>query len=1565
MLILTQYGKQMLLVGATGTGKTSIVQNVLHNKLNASEYVLAPIKFTISTQANETHEQLFNKLVKLKRNVYGPPKGQYCIAFIDDFNLPAQQPYGSHASAELIRQLFDYQFVYDVKSTRKIALQNILAIVTCGIPGGSWHAISSRVLSHFDCLSITEFSADTLSRIFSAVLMTGLKRGGHATDVIGNVNQMIAATLNVYYAVLAKLKPTPAKCHYAFNMRDVMRVCTGCALLRKESVENKRMFGRIWFHEMLRVFHDRLIDEWEREFVFCQLTQQIEETFKDTMDQLFENYMDADGNVTRANIKRLMFGCFIDKDMDSEGGGGGDVSQRRYEELANFEKLVEIARVALDEYNATASVASGKKLTVILFAYAMEHLARICRIVSMPGGNGLIIGMGDSGRKSLVQLAAFICKQNLFQMKIEKSYDLQVWKEDVKAVLKSAGGLGVPTIFLLSENQLTDQLFLTDVDHLLNSADVPNLWPIDERQELLGMVRLAAQGGNRNIDVSPSEVFSFFVNRCRQNLHIILCFSPIGNALRSQIGLFPSLTNCCTIDWFDAWPDDALEMVARKYIGDVDLPEDLFVPISSTCRHFHATAHEANTLYCRETGSRTYVTSASYLELVRCFVKLFDEKKTEIMASKSKFVSGLDTLQKAAEVVEQIQSELNELQPKLRAIAANCSEMTVEIESKTLEASVASEQVKRDEVIANGQAAAAEAMEDECSKDLAQAVPVLEDALQALNTLKPADITLVKSMKNPPSAVKLVMAAVCVMKAVPPDRINDAASGKKIIDYWGPSKRILGDMGFLQSLKDYDKDDISPDIMKKIRKDFIPHKDFQPHVVAKASSAAEGLCKWIKAIENFESVNSVVLPKKMKLAKAKEMLKETRKFLAEKRALAAELEAKVVGLNEELEKTNREKERTAVEVEFCERKLERAEALINSLGEEKSRWTESAATLQLQLDHLVGDILIASAFIAYLGPFNGIYRRNSIAQWHTHCLEATIPCSVVFDLRTILGNETDIQSWCLNGLPCDGYSIENVIVMRYSCRRCLFIDPQRLANKWIKRTEAPNHLKVVKLTQNNYFSTLNDCMCAGTPILIEDIGETLDSILDPVLSRSSASDTGFRLYLTCNRRHPNYSPETCNEVNIVNFMLVSTSLKEKLLDIVVSKENPYLREERDQLLTDKTKDSAELIKYEEDILSAIGESSGDILEDATAIQKMDDSKRMCREIVNKQRGYVETEAKINAFRGSYKRVAQHSAIIYGCLNELPSCNPMYQFSLDWFVSLYNYSIEHASRSLDLERRIAFLITSVTRNLYNSVCRSIFECDKLLFAWILTTNLMVANDRLDNKRLRFFISCNRDAFGPFCANPDDTWLSDTVWADLNALAALPSFGDDFLESFRDHIDKWKTFAEIDAHAVHGIPEPWLSRCSPFDKLLLLKIFHREQLAQAIVDFIANEMGAEYVNAPHFDIRKSFEESNILTPLIFILSPGIDPMETLLLFAQRLGYAQSFQAIAMGPDHQLMAEKLIGQAQEQGAWICLQNCHMSIDWLTHLETMWERMSIYNTSCKHRASKQAGCRGPKLEY
>lgn len=68
--------------------------------------------------------------------------------------------------------------------------------------------------------------------------------------------------------------------------------------------------------------------------------------------------------------------------------------------------------------------------------------------------------------------------------------------------------------------------------------------------------------------------------------------------------------------------------------------------------------------------------------------------------------------------------------------------------------------VAADEALANEAAAAAQAIKDDCESDLSEAIPALQAAIEALDTLKPQDITVVKSMKNPPSGVKLVMEAV-------------------------------------------------------------------------------------------------------------------------------------------------------------------------------------------------------------------------------------------------------------------------------------------------------------------------------------------------------------------------------------------------------------------------------------------------------------------------------------------------------------------------------------------------------------------------------------------------------------------------------------------------------------------------------------------------------------------------------------------------------------------------------------------------------------------------------------
>ena len=135
------------------------------------------------------------------------------------------------------------------------------------------------------------------------------------------------------------------------------------------------------------------------------------------------------------------------------------------------------------------------------------------------------------------------------------------------------------------------------------------------------------------------------------------------------------------------------------------------------------------------------------------------------------------------------------------------------------------------------------------------------------------------------------------MLDVKPDKIADPNGGpKKVLDYWGPSKRILGDMGFLGRLKSYDKDNIPEKVMKQIRNEYKPNPDFDPEKAKKSSSAAEGLCKWVLAMEIYDRVAKVVAPKKAALAIAETSLAATMALLREKQAELKEVQDRLATL---------------------------------------------------------------------------------------------------------------------------------------------------------------------------------------------------------------------------------------------------------------------------------------------------------------------------------------------------------------------------------------------------------------------------------------------------------------------------------------------------------------------------------------------------------------------------------------------------------------------------------------------------------------------------------------------
>lgn len=123
-------------------------------------------------------------------------------------------------------------------------------------------------------------------------------------------------------------------------------------------------------------------------------------------------------------------------------------------------------------------------------------------------------------------------------------------------------------------------------------------------------------------------------------------------------------------------------------------------------------------------------------------------------------------------------------------------------------------------------------------------------------------------MKSPPIGIKLVMEAICILKDIKPEKIPNPSGIGTVEDYWTPSKKVLVDMKFLDSLFNFDKDNIQPRIIQRLQEKILVNENFDPEKIKTASNAAEGLCKWVIAIVEYDKVARVIAPKKEALAEA-------------------------------------------------------------------------------------------------------------------------------------------------------------------------------------------------------------------------------------------------------------------------------------------------------------------------------------------------------------------------------------------------------------------------------------------------------------------------------------------------------------------------------------------------------------------------------------------------------------------------------------------------------------------------------------------------------------------------
>ncbi|TPX33478.1 hypothetical protein SmJEL517_g03633 [Synchytrium microbalum] len=1511
--VLADNGKPVLLIGNAGCGKTVLMQDKLNSY--GEDRLIVNVPFNFYTTAWSLQPILEKPLEKKAGRNFGPPGNKKLIYFLDDLNMPEVDKYGTASPHTLLRQYLDYRHWYD---RSKLTLKEIhnCQYVACMNPTAGSFKISPRLQRHFAAFAVNFPGLESLQMIYSQILSQHLKAFPDKLQKLAD--RLVTAALGLHKRVSAFFLPTAVKFHYIFNLRDLSNIFQGILFAHKDALKEPIDIVRLWMHEATRVYGDKMIAAEDRQ----QLWKFQEEIGKKSFEELDQAALKAEP---------LIYSHYA--------SGMGDPKYGPVKDWSALRKLLDEAQTAYEEVNAA--------MNLVLFEDAMSHICRISRILESPRGNALLVGVGGSGKQSLARLAAFMSNMEVFQITLRKGYSINDLRTDLAGLYTKTGQKKIQIMFLLTDSQVADEKFLVLINDMLASGTIPGLYPDDEVEGIISSMRGEAKAQGL---IDTREVcWDLFIRTVRKNLKVVLCFSPVGNTLRSRCRKFPAIVNCTMIDWFDEWPEEALQSVATRFISTCDLvPNDLKGPVTKFMSFAHQSVNAVSRKYLLNEKRHNYTTPKSFLGLISLYKEMLEKKSLELIRAMERLENGLTKLQSTASQVDDLKAKLASQEVELNAKNEEANRLIervgIDTEKVNKEKAIAAEEERKVDGITKDVSAKAES----CQKDLGAAEPALAAAAAALNSLNKANLTELKSFGSPSDEVVNVVAAVMVLLS-PPGKIAKDRS-------WKAGKNMMAKVdAFLESLINFNKENIDKSNLDALEP-YLANPNFTEEFMKSKSLAAAGLCAWVVNIVGFYRVFCDVEPKRAALEAANAELNSSQAKLRDIQSKIAELDRNLGDLKAKFEKATADKLRCEEEAKSTQETIVLANRLVNGLASEKVRWSDAVGRFKEQEKTLAGDVLLSAAFVSYVGCFSKRYREELLQEQWLPTLRASdcnIPLSADVDPLSILTTSAEIAKWNNEGLPNDRVSLENATMVTTCKRWPLVIDPQLQGVTWIKNREGAS-LKTVRLGERGYLDKIEKAVSSGDTVLIEDMGESIDPVLNPILGRETIKkgryirlgdkeveyDARFKLVLQTRLPNPHYPPEIQAQTTLINFTVTLAGLEDQLLADVVNIERPDLERTKADLTKQQNEFKIKLTELEDALLSRLSAAQGNFLGDTALVENLETTKLTAIDIEQKVEEAKRTEKKINETRELYRPVAGRSSLLYFLLNSLWQIHPMYQYSLSAYKVVFKNAINRAEAAEDIKERVLSLIDSITYMTFVYTTRGLFERDKLIFLAQMTFQVLMAAGDIDMIEMDFLLR------GPRVLNVQSPveWLTSSQWGMVKALSGIEVFRT-LASDIEGASKQWKKYCENECPENEKLPQEWKNK-SPMQKLCILRCLRPDRMTYAVRNFVSTKMGAKYVDSSRVPLAKSFEESGPATPIFFILSPGVDPVKEVEHLGRSLGVTEdnkNFHNVSLGQGQEVIAEQRLDVAYQHGGWVMLENIHLVAKWLPVLEKKLEQLAI----------------------
>ncbi|MCP9259197.1 Dynein heavy chain, cytoplasmic [Dirofilaria immitis] len=665
--------KPLVLCGPPGSGKTMTLLSALRS---LQDMDVVNVNFSSST-APELLMRTFDHYCEYRRTpngvVLSPVQiSRWLVIFCDEINLPSPDKYGTQRIISFLRQLVEMNGFYRASDQTWVFLERIQFVGACNPPTDSGrHPLSLRFLRHVPVVYVDYPGQTSLLQIYGTFNRAMLRMA----PSVRNFADPLTSAMVDFYLQSQEHFTQDEQPHYIYSPRELTRWVRAIseAITPLDSVSAEALV-RLWAHEALRLFQDRLVRDDEREW-----TDHL-------LNTIAEKYFGTSCDLKQALERPMLYSCWLTK---------------HYLPVSK-EQLKEYVRARLRSFYE-----EELDVQLVLFDQMLDHVLRIDRIYRQPQGHLLLIGTSGSGKTTLSRFVAWINGLSVFQLKVHSKYTAVDFDEDIRTVLRRTGCRNEKVCFIMDESNMLDTGFLERLNTLLANGEVPGLFEGDDYTTLMSQIKEDAHRQGLMLD-SPDELYKWFTAQVMRNLHVVFTMNPSGEGLRERSSTSPALFNRCVLNWFGDWTDSALYQVGMELTNTLDMARpDYQAPLTlpivcdllpSPIQYRHAIintfVHVHNSVR-KSDGTN----SKAFLDFIKHYINVFHEKRRDLEEEKLHLNIGLSKIRETEEQVLELQKSLtlksNELETKKSAANAKLKEMLAD-QQRAEKEKLASEQLQKE-----------------------------------------------------------------------------------------------------------------------------------------------------------------------------------------------------------------------------------------------------------------------------------------------------------------------------------------------------------------------------------------------------------------------------------------------------------------------------------------------------------------------------------------------------------------------------------------------------------------------------------------------------------------------------------------------------------------------------------------------------------------------------------------------------------------------------------------------------------------------------------------------------